>query len=293
MAKKITIPLSIPFSGNKKNRYKEVRDIVIAGGYDTVLEPFGGSGVLSVNLKLEGLVKRAIVNDYDNLFVDYPIALKYREDLIRRCERAGFKKDDREKLPDHQIKQLQEWVRKIPPKYYNYISVNFVFSGRRASGSIEPQDFRYFMKGSDMTEARMFFKAAGSLELDHLDYRDFFAKHNKDLHRKKSLWIIDPPYLNSAQKQYENGQFFGMAESIELIQLILAGSSDVILFNQVKKDWEAILDFAGVKNYTILTKLSAPGTGQLAKTRMGGSTGVKGYREDVLIYIRNSDRGRP
>lgn len=47
--------ISIPFSGSKRNRYKEVKQIVQDHGYKKVYEAFGGSAVLSVNLFREGI----------------------------------------------------------------------------------------------------------------------------------------------------------------------------------------------------------------------------------------------
>lgn len=89
--------ISIPFSGTKRYSYKHIKRIVEENGYKTVLEPFGGSGVLSVNLFNDGLVESAIINDYDGFFDDYLEFLDVRDKLIEDCKNAGLNKIVRRK----------------------------------------------------------------------------------------------------------------------------------------------------------------------------------------------------
>ena len=86
--------ISIPFSGSKRNRYKEVKQNVQDQGYKKVYEAFGGSAVLSVNLFREGIVERAVINDYDRLFDLYPDYLDIKDNLIKKCLEAGFIKSN-------------------------------------------------------------------------------------------------------------------------------------------------------------------------------------------------------
>lgn len=107
--------ISIPFSGSKRNRYKEVKQIVQDHGYKKIYEAFGGSAVLSVNLFREGIVERAVINDYDRLFDLYPAYLDIKDNLIKKCLEAGFIKSNK-RLNDTQREYLQSMIATIDEK---------------------------------------------------------------------------------------------------------------------------------------------------------------------------------
>ena len=82
----------IPFPGGKRLSYKRfVEPLCASRRYISVFEPFGGSCVLSVNLKRDGHVNRAVINDYDGLFSLYPEFLDIKDWIVRECESKGFR----------------------------------------------------------------------------------------------------------------------------------------------------------------------------------------------------------
>ena len=116
--------LTIPFSGNKKTRYKEVADIVKRGGYNAVYEPFAGSAVLSVNLYNNKIIEKAVINDYDGLFDIYQEYLDIKEKLVADCLAAGLVKQKELQPPDKR-EVLQGLVSKIDKKFWHLLANNF------------------------------------------------------------------------------------------------------------------------------------------------------------------------
>lgn len=270
--------ISVPFSGSKRYRYKEVKEIAQNGPYSAVFEPFGGSCVLSVNLMRDRVIKRAVANDYDGLWEIYPEYLRIKERIVGRLEEAGIQKSQKP-LGPKQCGLLQSLIKDVPKKYWQLLADNFVFSACRASGDYGLSSFRYFMNNTDMGKQWEYLNEIGRIELERLDYREFLEKRRPEFEgNPDALVILDPPYLNSIQKQYKNGLFFGVSETIELLEYMRDCGCDFIFFNQNSRDMKAILRVMGL-NATHLVRVSNS-SGHGSKER-----------EDDLAYIVQN--GRP
>lgn len=261
--------ISIPFTGSKRNRYREIKAIVEENGYKTVYEPFGGSAVLSVNLYNDEIINKAVINDYDGLFDLYPEYLDIKDRVIKQCLDAGMSKSEK-KLPAEHCKLLQEIIADIDPKYWHELSTNFVFSARRTSG-VRLSDFVYFTNDITTDRQRAYLEIVNQLERNRLDYRDFVAKHKGDLD-DKTLLIVDPPYINAYQKAYSNQVYFGLAETIELLNMLHDLQTDFVFFNMVQDDMVRLLELYRYGDiYVSSRKITAAAT-------------VK--RDDCMIYIK-------
>lgn len=261
--------ISIPFTGSKRNRYREVKEIVTQGGYTKTYEPFGGSGVLSVNLYNDGLIDKAVINDYDGLFDLYPEYLDLKDDVIKQCLDFGMVKSAK-KLPAEHSKYLQEIVKGIDHEYWHELSSNFVFSARRASGA-RLSDFVYLTNDVTTDRQRIYLDVVNQLDRDTLDYREFIAKHRGNFD-SSTLLIVDPPYINAYQKAYSNQVYFGLAETIELLNLIRDLETDFVFFNMVERDMVKLLELYGYEHIEASSR----------KITAAASVG----REDCMIYIK-------
>lgn len=271
--------LTIPFSGSKRNYLNLVTHIVEEGGYDTVYEPFGGSAVLSVNLYNSRNVKRAVINDYDRLFDIYPKYLDVKDRIIRECKDYGIEKGNgKSKMTIPQQKFVQSLIEKEDKDLWPLLANNFVFSARVTSGNVHLKDFVYFINDIGTEKQREYLKVVNNLERDSLDYKDFFREHKTEFN-EKSLIILDPPYLNSAQKQYKNKTFFGLADTIELLKIVQETNTDFLFFNMIERDTKALLDLYGfnIERFTV----------------KGLSLNYTSKREDVMAYIKQQPLVRP
>lgn len=290
--------LSIPFSGSKKSAYKYVKPIVESGGYDTVYEPFGGSCVLSVNLVNDGIVKRAVANDYDHFFDDYGEYLNLKDLVVAEGYRRGLRRTltgkenwyyrinpdgSRDKIRSKVLSLeeravLQSIIKEnVPEKYWRYFGLgnNFTFSYCSTSRKITLNSFTYFNAYLKSDKQRQYLKALRRIELDHLDYREFLDKY-RDSMDSRSLLILDPPYPNTSQSQYREGM--DEKETHELVETVFGLGVDFIFFNQEPKkisEWVGCLesDVMRVDGCSCTT-----------------SSGRK--RRDSMVYVRRSGMGK-
>lgn len=265
--------ITIPFSGSKKNYISLVSQIVLEGNYETVYEPFGGSGVLSVNLFNNGTVKRAVLNDYDKLFDIYPRYLDAKDKIIEKCTEYGLKRNIKtrnKKLNPDQCEFVQGLIAQTDKELWPLLANNFVFSARAKDG-VKLKDFVYYRNELETVNQRKYLKIVNSLERDTLDYKDFLNKYQNEFD-EKSLIIIDPPYLNSAQKHYKNEVFFGLADTIELLKKVKETGCDFIFFNMVERDIKSLLELFGfnIARFVVKPVQQCYGTN----------------RDDVMVYIR-------
>ncbi len=260
--------ISIPFSGSKRYSYNPVKEIVQERGYRTVYEPFGGSAVLSVNLYNDGLIDKALINDFDHLFDIYPAYLDKKDEIIQKCLANGFEKSNKKLSEEKQI-FLQNLIKETDKEMWPLLANNFVFSARVTSGNIFLKDFVYFQNDITTEKQREFYKIVKELDIVSYDYKDYFKRAYFE---NNSLIILDPPYLNSAQKQYNNKEFFGLSETIDLLNLTKATGQDFLFFNMVEKDTKALLnlfDFNIQKTIVRNTSLN-----------------YSSKRDDVLAYVK-------
>lgn len=259
--------ISIPFSGSKRYSYSTVKEIVQNKGYRTTYEPFGGSAVLSVNLYNDGLIDKALINDYDHLFDIYPAYLDKKDEIIQKCLDNGFEKSGKKLDPEKQA-FLQNLIKETDKEMWPLLANNFVFSARITSGNIFLKDFVYFQNDITTDKQREYLKVLKQLDIVALDYKDYYRKAYFE---NNSLLLLDPPYLNSAQKQYNNKTFFGLAETIELLKMTEKTGQDFVFFNMVEKDIKALLELFSFN---------------IQKTVVRSSTmNFSSRRDDVLAYV--------
>lgn len=268
--------LKLSFSGSKVGRIKEIEELIKPKKYKRVLEPFGGSCCISNNLKYHKLVKEAVANDYDQYFKDFDKHLTYKEQLVKRLIDLGFVKS-KNYLPESQQKIIQELIIEVQDNknLLKYLAKNFVFSAKRSSAVLGIKDFTYFTNELSTEKDRVFYENLKNIQLDSLDYKDFIKKYVQPEDRN-TLIVLDPPYLNSAQKQYNNETFFGLCETIQLLKLIKETKNDFIFFNMVEKDSIELLKLLGFKYVYSTQQIFSSG---------------KNYREDFMAYVTfNQDK---
>ena len=244
--------ISIPFSGSKKYSYKYIKPYIETENYKTVYEPFGGSGVLSVNLLNDGLVSRAVVNDYDRFFDDYEEYLDLKDKVVDLGYKAGLKKtshcskyhayyrDETNNIVPLKSRVLhgkdRETIQRIiaenvPEKFWRYFTLgnNFCFSTVAQHDVIRIKDFTMFSSYLKTDKQRAYLDVLKRCEIEHLDYLDFLNKY-RDEFDKDCLIIADPPYVNTDQGQYKGK--FDEQDTLRLIDELQKLPCDYIFFNR-------------------------------------------------------------
>ena len=231
------------FSGNKSNRVKEIAELTRNGKYTRIVEIFGGSCVISNNLLKDKIVEEAIANDYDHYFDNFEQYIHFKEGFIEKLLKLGLKKSKEQRMSREHQEIVQNSLQDKDKNLLKYLSKNFVFSSKRAATEIKIQDFIYFTNDITVEKDIEYIEHLKNVKLDNLDYREFIEKYIK-VGDRRTLVIVDPPYLNSAQKQYGD-EFFGLEKTIKLLNVLKEKRNDFIFFNQIKEDSIELLKLYG------------------------------------------------
>lgn len=285
--------ISIPFPGNKKTSYKYVREIIEKGNYINSFEPFGGSGVLSVNLFNDNILKDVYLNDYDRLFDDYEEFLDIKDFVVSEGFKRGLKQSKRDKkgcytindkgekvyrhsesLNEEERKILQSIIKNVDKKFWRLLSFgcNFCFGKIQSHREVRLVDFTIFTRGLSSENQRKYLKIVNKMNRDCLDWKNFLDKHKSKIN-KDSIVILDPPYIDTKQVQYKGS--ITEKETIELLKYVKSLGCDFIFFNndlEKVKEWLDSLDLDYEFDHINSTCNSE-----------------KYNRRDVMAFVRNKD----
>lgn len=225
------------FMGNKKNMLNNIKQVLQdmqGDGYindETIfLDVFGGSGLISHNIKQWYPKNRVIWNDYDN----YQERLDNINDteLIRKkiYEVFGIN-DTKEKATQQERQEILDFIQDFEAKghYVDYVtlSVYLLFCGNYADSleSLSKYGFYNRVPKQPLCEAKDYLQGVERVQ------QDFKALLDSYSHIQNKLLILDPPYLQTQVGNYKDcfrlGQFF------ELIQRV---SKPYIFFGSENSD---------------------------------------------------------
>lgn len=227
------------FMGNKKNMLNNIKQVLQdmqGDGYindETIfLDVFGGSGLISHNIKQWYPKNRVIWNDYDN----YQERLDNINDteLIRKkiYEVFGIN-DTKEKATQQERQEILDFIQDFEAKghYVDYVtlSVYLLFCGNYAD-SLE-----------SLSKHGFYNRVPKALSLEIKDYlqgvervqQDFKALLDSYSHIQNKLLILDPPYLQTQVGNYKDcfrlGQFFDLIQRVSKPYIFFGSeNSDIV-----------------------------------------------------------------
>lgn len=266
----------LPFTGQKRNFLKHFRQIVndnIANNGEgwTVLDVFGGSGLLSHTVKQIKPKARVIYNDFD----DYADRLKHIDDtnqLRRLLENALAGVARKHKLDD----ATKQKVISILQGFKGYKDVQCIaswllFSGKQVATLDElcNQTMYHRVRLSDFASATNYLKG---LEITKLSFEKLIPLHTKP----NTLLILDPPYVCTAQGAYANDVYFGMAQFLKLMALV---KPPYIFFSSTRSELLAYMDYLQQYDAHAWQRL-----GEFTKISVKTHLNKTAKYEDNLIY---------
>ncbi|WP_434777707.1 hypothetical protein [Neisseria sp. Ec49-e6-T10] len=225
----------LPFLGQKRNFLKLIRELDFSN--KTVIDLFGGSGLLSHTIKQKCPSARVIYNDFD----DY----KSRLDQIGKTEKlrqqlaellCNEPKASRIK-PELKAKII-ELLKTVETNDWITVSSWLCFSGH------------YHHTLDDLIKAGWYARvvrnplaAAGYLEgveRVQCDFRELIAQYST---AENVIYIADPPYIMTNQQGYapaKADKWFRLGEAIELIQAL--SQKQAVFFSSQKSETDDLLD---------------------------------------------------
>ena len=232
----------LPFIGQKRMFLKHVEIVLnkhIDGEGDgwTIVDVFGGSGLLSHTAKRLKQKATVIYNDFDG----YAERLKHIDD-INRLRQIIFNylhgiipKNGR---LSKEIKA--EIINKINDfkgyKDLNCLASWLLFSGQQV-GSIEAlfaKDFWHCVRQSDYPTAE------GYLDGIEVISESFHKLIPRYQNQDKVLLLLDPPYLCTHQESYKQATYFDLIDFLRLINLT---KPPYIFFSSTKSEFIRYLDY--------------------------------------------------
>lgn len=216
MSEKVYTAAPLPFMGQKRRFIKDFRRILKR--YDdvsTIVDLFGGSGILSHVAKHERPDARVIFNDYD-FYCDRLSHLCTTNEMLSVIRPLLVDVPKDKKIPDGLRRQILSIVKRYDDAgYVDYITLSssILFSGKYVTSyeGLTKQTMYNTMKQSG-------YSADGyldGLEVEHCDYRELFARFpDKD----KTLFLIDPPYLSTEVGAYKC--YWKLTDYLDVLKLL-------------------------------------------------------------------------
>lgn len=233
----------LPFVGQKRNFLKKFvkvlnENISEQGEGWTIIDVFGGSGLLSHQAKRLKPRARVIYNDFDG----YAHRLAHIEDInkLRRLL-AGTLKDtpNKAKLDKHTRDVVIEQIR----SFKGYIDLDslrawLLFSGRVLDNLNQLYKEPVFYNRLRKSDYNLASGYLDGIEVISKSFDKFLPDY---LDNENTLIILDPPYLFSEQKAYRKAKEFKL---ISFIKMMALTRPPFILFSNKHSEILEYLDFA-------------------------------------------------
>ena len=224
----------LPFQGQKRNFIKHFRELIKdefrAHRNGIFIDAFGGSGLLSHNIKQIYPNARVIYNDYDNyserlanieatneiLQSINPVTKKYKKN-------EKVSEEDREKI----IKIIGDYIKRGYFIDWLTLSSKLLFSGKYAHNEDEFKKEKTFFITSPNTPLHQANGYLKGVEIIRKDAMELI----KEFDGQDVVLILDPPYLQTNKAGYKC--FWGLRDFLKLIRLV---REPFIFFSSEKRD---------------------------------------------------------
>ncbi len=206
----------LPFMGQKRYFVRAFSETLgaVEGKIDTVVDLFGGSGLLSHTAKKVLPGCRVVYNDYDGYTQRLAHVEQTNEILMLIKERLkGIQPNAR--LSDSQRADVLAIVEKYEAAGYvdvMTIGSSVLFSGKWVKTLDELR--KHTMYNHVKTGGYDCSGYLDGLEVVRMDYRELFAKHKDN---SRALFVLDPPYLTTEVGQYEN--YWRLTDYLDVLKL--------------------------------------------------------------------------
>jgi len=217
-------PSPLRYPGGKYKLYNYIAELVRVNDCTTYIEPFCGGAAVAIELLLNGVVNKIIINDYDYTIYCFWYSILYEtEAFIELIQNVDV--------------SLQEWHAQKNIRngidYYDMLEIGFstFFLNRtNRSGIIDKagpigglnQTGNYaidcrFNKERLITEIRRIAEQREHIKLYNMEALTFIEE--VVVHTKKSFVFFDPPYYGRGPELYTN--FYTHGDHLNLSKAIL------------------------------------------------------------------------
>jgi D12 class N6 adenine-specific DNA methyltransferase. len=254
MEKPIYSTAPLPFQGQKRKFLKEVRTALCefnpSGEITTIVDLFGGSGLLAHTAKRYMPQCRVIYNDYDNFSqrlenVDKTndLLAGIREILADEPRKVAIKHDKRA-----EILALIKTADQAGFVDYITLSSSLLFSQCYVLNyqELEKAGFYNRVRKDDYVVAGYL----DGLEVLRKDYKVLFEEFRG---RRDVLFLVDPPYLSTDTSTYNSDKYWRLKDYLDVLHVVT--NDNYVYFTSNKSQIVELLDWFA-ENYGYRTPFS-------------------------------------
>ena len=232
----------LPFVGQKRMFLKHFETILNENIKDdgegwTIIDTFGGSGLLSHAAKRLKPKARVIYNDFDG----YAERLAHIDDINALRSQlftvVGNTTPKNKRMP----KELKAECVKIIQAFDGYKDLNclaswLLFSGQQVATIDElfQNDFWHCIRQSDYPKADGYLDG---VEIVQESFHTLLPKFSDD---PKALFVLDPPYLCTRQESYKQVTYFDL---IDFLRLVNITRPPYIFFSSTKSEFVRFIEY--------------------------------------------------
>lgn len=270
--KKIYTSAPLPFMGQKRKFLKQFKPALMEySPTATYVDLFGGSGLLSHNVKAVYPEAKVIYNDFDNYRQRLENIDKTNQ-LIRdlRVILKDYPKDSRiQGVARDQVIQRIKQEKNEPFVDYITISSSIMFSMKYALSfeQIEKETLYNCVRQSDY-DAKGYLDG---LEVVSKCYKELFAKY-KDL--PNVVFLVDPPYLSTDAGTYKS--YWKLRDYLDVLQVL--DGTKYFYFTSNKSSIIELCEWIETK-----TPMSNPFNGATTAT-MNATINFNASYTDIMLY---------
>lgn len=250
LEKKVYKNAPLPFQGQKRhfveNFKKALEELMSSHQINTVVDLFGGSGLLSHISKRIYPDVRVIYNDYDDFYHRLELTqttnqlLSDIRNYLKDIPKGQKIKPSMKYLILSLIKDTEKREQQID---YITLSSSLLFSGKFAKTykELERQTFYNKVKQSNY----YIDEYLCGLEVVRLNYIDLF---NQFKQQQNILFIVDPPYLCTDTTSYNSNKYWKLKDYLDVLNVLREGR--YIYFTSNKSSLIELCDWIST-NYKI------------------------------------------
>lgn len=258
----------LPFIGQKRKQienFTQVLNEIISNNGEgwTIVDVFGGSGLLSHNAKVIKPQARVVYNDFDyytNRLKKIHETEKFRQFLCSILQPYTFIRDD--KITQDKCLQITDYLQNndcekidlTTASSYLLFSASQVGSWQEFLNKAKKQQLFNRVSRTPIVSCDDYLQDVEIVHQDFIDLMPYFSGQNK------TLLILDPPYLNTHCSAYNNANYFALNSFVHMVHLmqppfIVFGSDKSEILPFMKKAVELeILDYEKFTDIKIFDK---------------------------------------
>lgn len=243
----------LPFLGQKRNWLKVINDIDFSD--KVVIDLFGGSGLLSHEIKRNNPTATVIWNDYDD-YQSRINAIDDTESLRKQIASIGQHLNKGSRISDDVKLEILNTIRASSTQDFITVSSWLLFSGNYCHDldSLVSKGWYFSVPKNELSAEDYLL----GVERISCDFRDVLTRYqNTD----NVIFVADPPYIMTNQQGYsvKNHKHFKLGDSIHLMKALNANQS--ILFSSTKSESDDLIEALGINVTERLSFMASPGAG--------------------------------